>query len=150
MNDVETGRVSSDGRQRLYEVNALAGIIFRQELLLRAADAWPAILLENWGASEVLEPGSVWQIGYAARWRYQFGRSTARSRLRARNARAITAGGAGRRWFSGRSAAAGLQTRRAEAAQRSPRSDRGPYAWTRIRSPRTPRTHPRAPASFVM
>jgi hypothetical protein len=64
MNDNEAGRISPDEKRRLHEANAIAAIFFRQELL-RTAASWPAALLQRWGVSGVLNPGSVWQIGLA-------------------------------------------------------------------------------------
>ncbi|MFI5706479.1 hypothetical protein [Kribbella sp. NPDC051620] len=64
MNRSGVGRISPDGLRRLHEANAIAAIVFRQELL-RAAVAWPATVLEDWGVREILNPESVWQIGYA-------------------------------------------------------------------------------------
>jgi DNA primase len=64
MLDIDRGHVPPDEERRLHEANALAAVLFRQELL-RTAVPWPAALLASWGVRGVLNPGSVWQVGYA-------------------------------------------------------------------------------------
>lgn len=64
MNDVGPGRASTHEERWLHEVNAAAEIFFRRELL-QATTLWPPAFLRERGVDEVMEPGSIWHVGYA-------------------------------------------------------------------------------------